>query len=111
MKSAEHPALGILDHKADLSAIFDPLIRVADFLAATAARWQLDNNRLSRPPGAKESAGMRYRRVLRGWFSENDLLWVGRVRLVGSSMQVARVAITRSRQPARLPRRRLARRR
>jgi hypothetical protein len=98
MGNGAHPTLGIIDHRADLSTVYDPLVRVADFLAATSARWQLDINRLSRPRGAKEDAGIRYRWVLRGWFAENELLWLGRLYLPNGSMQAARVAISRSRQ-------------
>src|SRR5687768_3025998 len=86
------------NNAADFSPISDAFIRVADFLAASAARWQLDENRIARPEGATQAAELRYRRVLRGWYADNDLLWFGRLTVTHNAVEVEHIAVSRFRR-------------
>lgn len=101
------PQVLFLDHTKSLPAqIFDPFVRVADYLAATLSRWDLERRVIVPPLGAKKKSAKRYTQIFRAWVPENGNLWVSRLRLDESGPRATRIVSFR--RPRRL-RRELAR--
>jgi len=74
------PQIGLWDHRTrGNEAVYDPLIKVPDFLAATLCRWHLSNNLLALPDGMSRRGAKRYRELIKAWVPENPRLWLGRL--------------------------------
>ena len=81
MKSGrQSPNVSLVDHRVrGTNDLYDPLIRVPDFLAATISRWRLDENMLMIPDGTGKEGRRRYRQVIKAWAADNPNLWIGRI--------------------------------
>ena len=94
------PSVGVIDHRVrGNNDVYDALIRVPDFLAATFSRWHLEGGKLSLPQGTSKAGGRRYKQIIRGWGADNKKLWIERIfRDENGLYRCARIAVTRSKK-------------
>ena len=94
------PGIGLIDHRVrGTNDIYDPLIRVPDYLAATTSRWHLEQNSLDLPEGTTDDGRRRYHQIIRSWAADNRNLWIGRIfRDEDGFARCARIAVSRPRR-------------